>query len=74
MCENFKEDIPFIQNKNLVQGMVDKINNIYKQIKKNEVSPDTDYLFANVDTQSSIEKSLLQMDMLNSVDTQRKTG
>lgn len=66
LCENFKEDIPFIQNKNLVQGMVDKINNIYKQIKKNEVSPDTDYLFANVD-QRETQRNIAKIEAMNEI-------
>ena len=42
---------------------------IYKQIKKNEESPNAEYLFNNLDTKNNFERSLKQMEMLNSVDT-----
>ena len=43
---------------------------LYKQIKKNEHSPNTDYLFSNINKQNTIEKSLRQMELINSVDFQ----
>lgn len=74
LTEDVNRQSEIMPNSEVLTQVIENINTIYSQIKKNEHSPNTDYLFANVDTQSSIEKSLLQMDMLNSVDTQRKTG
>ena len=47
---------------------------IYKQIKKNEESPNADYLFNNLDTKNNFERSMRQLDMLNSVDTMNTTN
>lgn len=66
LCENYNGETPFIQNKKLVQGMVEKINNIYKQIKKNEISPDTDYLFANVDQRES-KRNIAKIEAMNEI-------
>ena len=41
-------NVEIISNKETVQKVLLKINEIYKQIKKNEISPKTDYLFKNV--------------------------
>ena len=48
--------------------VVNKINSIYKQIKKNEKSPNTEYLFANVDKENAFERSMKQMEIINSID------
>lgn len=55
--------------KNILQNVTSKIDMIYKQIKKNEESPNAEYLFNNLDTKNNFERSLKQMEMLNSVDT-----
>ena len=47
--------------------MVDNIDEVYKQIKKNEMSPNTDYLFSNLDKQNNFEKSMKKMEMLDSM-------
>jgi hypothetical protein len=47
---------------------VDKINTIYRQIKKNEESPNTEYLFANLERENAFEKSMKRMELMNSMD------
>ena len=60
-------------NKPLIQNITEKINAVYKQIKKQEESPNTDYLFANLERENTFEKSMSKMNLLNSMDTlQRK--
>ena len=59
--------IELITQKEIVQTVVSKIDEVYKQIKKNEESPNTDYLFANVEKQNNLEKSIKQMEMMDSM-------
>tara|TARA_Y100001970_G_C14248377_1_gene869946 strand:- start:420 stop:1457 length:1038 start_codon:yes stop_codon:yes gene_type:complete len=66
ITENYNKKKDIINNKNIIEGIVGKINNIYKQIKKNEVSPNTDYLFANVD-QKNAEKSLAKIEKMKEI-------
>lgn len=61
-------DIELISKKELIHNVVGKINEIYKQIKKNEQSPGTDYLFTNLDKQATYEKSIRKLEMMESLD------
>ena len=61
-------DIELISKKELIHNVVGKINEIYKQIKKNEHSPGTDYLFNNLDKQATYEKSIRKMEMMDSIE------
>jgi len=49
-----------------IEAIVSKIDNIYKDIKKNEVSPKTDYLFTNLN-KSNIEKTIEKIELINSL-------
>jgi len=53
--------------KEVVKTVVDKIDSIYKQIKKNEKSPNTEYLFANMEHENTFEQSIKKMEMVNSI-------
>jgi len=64
-------NIELTPNKEIVQNVVSKINSIYKQIKKNEESPNTEYLFANVEKKNTFEKSMKQMELVNSMSFSR---
>ena len=72
LTENINRNSEIMPNNNLLQNVIKNINIIYSQIKKNEHSPNTDYLFSNIDKQNSIEKSLKQMEMVNSIDFTNK--
>ena len=41
LTEFVPTNVELIGNKDVVKNVIDKINEIYKQIKKNEVSPKT---------------------------------
>jgi len=51
----------------LLETVVHQINHVYRQIKKNEVSPKTDYLFLN-GMSKSVDQIQQQLDMMNQVD------
>jgi len=67
LTESVPTNIELIQKKDVVDNVLGKIDQVYKQIKKNEKSPNTDYLFANLEKQNNFEKSLKQMEMVNSM-------
>lgn len=64
LTEKINFDINMITRKDEIERIVDKIDTIYKQIKKNEESPNTDYLFANT-KQANLEKTIKKMDIMN---------
>jgi hypothetical protein len=68
LTEPVPMDIELITKKEMIQNITEKINEIYKQIKKNEHSPGTDYLFNNLDSQSNFEKSIRKLEMMESID------
>lgn len=65
-------NIELINDKKIVQNIIDRIDTIYKQIKKNEIAPKTDYLFNNLDKERKLEVSMMKMDMINKVDFANK--
>ena len=73
LTEPVQTNIELMPNKPLIQNIVDKINSIYKQIKKNEESPNTEYLFANLERENTFEKSMRKMELVNSMDVTKKT-
>ena len=51
----------------MLQSVLDEIETIYKQIKKNEQAPNTEYLFQGIDKKRALERSLKQMEIVNSI-------
>jgi hypothetical protein len=60
-------DIMSPQCKQLLETVTTKIDSIYRQIKQNEESPNTDYLFNNLEAENNMEKTVQKMDMLNNM-------
>ena len=70
LTEPAEFSIDIITNKNELEAIVKKINVIYKDIKKNEHSPQTDYLFTGTAAkQSSLEKTIERLEKINSLTT-----
>ena len=63
---NYK--VAIIQNTGEIDAITKKINVIYKQIKKNEKAPATNYLFSNLSPQkSNLEKTIEKIEKINSI-------
>jgi len=74
LTEPVPTNIDLMTNKPMIQTVVAKINEVYKQIKKQESSPNTDYLFANLERENAFEKSMKKMELMNSMDIFNKTS
>jgi len=66
LCENIvvQDEIIRDSQKTIVSNILSKIENIYVQIKKNEISPDTDYLFKDVKN-INLEKTIQKLETMN---------
>jgi hypothetical protein len=67
LCEgnNFDEEIMREKQKEVVSNVLKNIDFVYKQIKKNEESPGTEYLFKDVKA-SNLEKTIEKLEKMNS--------
>jgi hypothetical protein len=68
LTEPINNKIQLLPDKNIIQNVTRQINTIYKQIKRNEQTPRTDYLFNGLDKKKAIEKSMKQIEMVNSIE------
>ena len=68
LTEPVPTGIEIVSKKEVIQNVMEKIDQVYKQIKKNEESPNTDYLFSNLDQKQTFEESVRRMEMLQSID------
>ena len=55
-----------LNNKGVIEKVTGKIDVIYRQIKKNEVTPDTDYLFKGFDS-GNLEKTISKLEKMSSL-------
>ena len=67
LTEPLDNTIPIIKDDKVVENITSKINVIYRQIKKNEVKPDTDYLFNNSITNNNLEKTINKLEKMNAL-------
>jgi len=60
--------------KEILPVITEKIDLIYKQIKQNEHSPNTEYLFNNIETENNMDKMIAKMDMMNGIEFTPRNG
>lgn len=67
LCENvvFEKEIISHTHINIVNNVKQKIDLIYSQIKKNEISPETDYLFLGMKS-NNLENTIKKLEAMNS--------
>ncbi len=65
--ETVDHTVEIVADKRSVELAITNIDDIYRQIKKNEESPNTDYLFAGLEKQQSFAKSMEKMNIINSM-------
>jgi hypothetical protein len=66
LCENIniEEEIIRKTQQEIVSNVLKKIDNVYTQIKKNEESPGTEYLFKDMKS-SNLEKTIEKLEKMN---------
>lgn len=68
LTEPVPTDIELVTKKEPLMNIVEKIGEVYKQIKKNEQSPNTEYLFNNLEKETNFEKSIRKLELMESLD------
>jgi hypothetical protein len=71
--ELLTETVPVVdfisaEHKLVLANVAGNIDLVYKQIKKNEKSPNTDYLFHNLEAEHNLEQSVRKMEMMNAME------
>ena len=69
LCEPISNDEEIIREKqkDIITNIISKIDMVYKQIKKNEESPGTDYMFK--DLSSNLDKTIEKLEKMNTFGT-----
>lgn len=66
LCESVDYGVDIVNNKSTIDTTVKKIDLVYKDVKKNEIAPATNYLFNGV-TKSSIDKTIERLEKMNAI-------
>ena len=64
LTEDVNFNIPLVEKKELIYTITNKISILYKEVKKNEIAPSTDYLFMGIE-KSNVEKSMEKIEKIN---------
>lgn len=60
-------NIEINNKKKNVENIINKISIIYKQIKKNEILPESNYLVNHIEKKSNLDKTLEKLDIMNNI-------
>tara|TARA_Y100000816_G_C25886041_1_gene462289 strand:+ start:66 stop:305 length:240 start_codon:yes stop_codon:yes gene_type:complete len=68
LVDNYNTNTNIIQNKDVIDKVIGQIHLIYKQIKKHEEAPKTDYLFNDeIKEKSNLEKTVEKLDKIKEI-------
>ena len=65
LTETINYNVKIINNQDYINNIIGKIDYIYKDIKKNEIAPKTDYLFTGISSKSNLDKTIEKIDKMN---------
>lgn len=66
LTENIDLNIPLVNNKEFIENISKKINVIYNQVKKNEITPNTDYLFNGIE-KTSLDRTVEKLEKMDKI-------
>ena len=69
MTEPYDLSTDIINKKPLIERIIKKIDFVYRDVKKNEITPDTDYLFNGTSSgaRSNLDKTIERLDKLSKI-------
>lgn len=69
LCESVNWSVDIVQNEKQVETVVSKMDMIYKEVKKNEITPATEYLFYGMEGQarSNLDKTIERLEKMNEI-------
>ena len=66
MTEQVDMSIDMIGDRGGTDAIIKKINVVYKDVKKNEVSPETDYLYSGIG-KTNLDKTIERLETMNKI-------
>jgi len=66
LTEKINALIPICTKNDMIHKIVQNLDPIYKELKKNEVKPETDYMYHGV-KQSSLERTIAKLETMNNI-------
>ena len=67
ITDDNKLNIDIMDDKQQIQGIVKRINIIYRDIIKNQVAPETDYLYVGLDKKTNQEKTRERLEKMDAI-------
>ena len=67
LTEHVEMKTPIFTDQKIIETIKNKINIIYKQVKKNEQAPKTGYLFNNSFNAGNLEKTISKLEKMQSI-------
>lgn len=69
LTETVHTNVELVADKRILENVVAKIDDVYKQIKKHEEGTGTDYMFDGLSKENNLKRTIAKLAMMDSVDT-----